>query len=86
MPKWLSMARNWFTAGGFSSNPIPVRVCAEQPSSLRFDHSYIWNKQRSLRFNLFKGSLTRDFSFSGVGKLLGTDPDRNGALEETPRS
>ncbi len=33
MPKWLSMAGNWFTAGGFSSNPIPVRVCAEQFSN-----------------------------------------------------
>ena len=30
MPKWLSMEGNCFTAGGFPSNPIPVRVCAEQ--------------------------------------------------------
>ncbi len=30
MPKWLSTARNCFTSGGFSSSPIPVRVCAEQ--------------------------------------------------------
>jgi hypothetical protein len=30
MPKCLSTARNCFTAGGFPSNPIPVRVCAEQ--------------------------------------------------------
>ena len=28
-PKWLSTARNCFTVGGFPSNPIPVRVCAE---------------------------------------------------------
>ncbi len=30
MPKWLSTEANCFTAGGFPSNPIPVRVCAEQ--------------------------------------------------------
>jgi hypothetical protein len=27
---WLSTKGNCFTAGGFPSNPIPVRVCAEQ--------------------------------------------------------
>jgi hypothetical protein len=29
---WLLTARNCFTAGGFPSKPIPVRVCAEQPT------------------------------------------------------
>ncbi len=29
-PKWLSTAGNCYTAGGFSSSPIPVRACAEQ--------------------------------------------------------
>ncbi len=29
-PKWLSTARNCFTAGGFSSSLIPVQVCAKQ--------------------------------------------------------
>jgi|LakMenE18May11ns_1017448.scaffolds.fasta_scaffold7250278_1 hypothetical protein len=32
MPKWLSMEGNCFTAGGFPSNPIPVRVCAPNKS------------------------------------------------------
>jgi hypothetical protein len=34
MPKWLSMEGNCFTAGGFPSNPIPVRVFAEQSKLL----------------------------------------------------
>jgi hypothetical protein len=29
MPKWLSTAGNRYSAGGFSSNPISVRVCAD---------------------------------------------------------
>ena len=33
-PNWLSRVGNCFSAGGFPSNPIPVRVCAEHYASL----------------------------------------------------
>ncbi len=32
-PKWLSTEGNCFTAGGFPSDPIPIRVCAKQEQS-----------------------------------------------------
>jgi hypothetical protein len=66
MPKWLSTVGNCFSAGGFPSNPIWVRVCAEQTLSLKIITHTV---QRKSYVNSLQAAASKSFTLFSRKKV-----------------